>query len=67
MITLNKARARTNTQKHTHTHTKPHAPTLGSRELYLEACNTDKRQISLPPAGYEPAILVVNGSLIWIF
>jgi len=62
MITLNKAH--TSARARTHRH---NTRTVGRRELYLETLNTDKRQISMPPTGYEPAILVVNGLLIWLF
>ena len=57
VITLNTART------HTQTHTHPQARTVGRRDLYLETLNTNKRQtdIQISPAGYEPAILVVDG------
>ena len=49
-----------NTHTHTHTHT-PGRTSLdeGSahrRDLYLTNHNTYKRQISMPPVGFEPAI-----------
>jgi len=52
---------------HTHTHTHTHTRTVRCRNPYQETLNTEKREISLLPAGYEPVILVVNGSLTWIF
>jgi len=59
MITPNK--------EHTHKHTQVQASTVERRDLYLETLNTEKKQTIMPPVGYEPAILVVNGSLNWIF
>jgi len=61
MITVNKAHT------HKHTHLKPQARTLRRRDIYLATTLMRYRQTSMPPAGYEPAILVVNSSLIWIF
>jgi len=51
---------------HTHTHTHTHARARGRisldegsarrRDLYLTTPNTHNRLISMPPAGFEPAI-----------
>jgi hypothetical protein len=38
---------------------------VGQIVLYLETLHTEKKQTPMLPVGYVPAILVVNGSMIW--
>ena len=58
--------SQSHSDKHKHTHTHTHTHTLGRtpldersarrRDFYLASHNTQKRQTSIPPSGFEPAI-----------
>ena len=59
------------TYTHTHTHTLDRTPLDGwshrRSDLYMTIHNTDNRQTSMPPAGFEPAVTASRLPQIYAF